>query len=195
MKRFLKVLSWCWGPIPLLFFLLCSAGLGIYKSQNDVILRSVPFQLLYWGFIFSIIVILIWVFVLVFRVMPKKESKITHGSWAIACGVVSMSVLLLSPIAIFFSVMQYEPEHVMELHGMKMVGRVSSFLDVNVSYYEYQNFFFCGSKELGREWYGSGGYDPLEDGYHPEYRRSWEFYDLDGNLIERGDSSGTYNGG
>ena len=65
-----------------------------------------------------------------------------------------------------------------------MVARVNSFLDEQVDYYQYKNAFFYG-KELGYEYYGSGGGDPLAD-TNVRIPKRWTLYDLDGNTITVG---------
>lgn len=61
-------------------------------------------------------------------------------------------------------------EHEVEFEGERAVAEVDAFLDVNVSYYEYQGPLFKGAL-IGSEWYGSGGYDPFELDTLPEPRR------------------------
>jgi len=93
----------------------------------------------------------------------------------LSSGVLGISVL-------FGWTFTYQPEHVVDKHGQKMVAYVNSFLDVNVTYYEYLNFFVCGYTVLGREWYGSGGYDPFMREPVPE-PKTYKFYDTQGKVI------------
>lgn len=65
-----------------------------------------------------------------------------------------------------------------------MVARVHSFLDEYVYYYLYKGPIFYG-QNMGYEYYGSGGNDPLSQTPVPEPKR-WSFYDLDGHVIENG---------
>ena len=74
------------------------------------------------------------------------------------------------------------PEHIVTKYGIKMVASVHSFLDEQVEYYEYKNWFFYG-QNLGYEYYGSGGNDPLAQKPKPDPVR-FTFYDLDGHVIE-----------
>lgn len=76
----------------------------------------------------------------------------------------------------------YDPEHIVTKYGIKMVASVHSFLDEQVEYYEYKNWFFYG-QNLGYEYYGSGGNDPLAQKPKPDPVR-FTFYDLDGHVIE-----------
>lgn len=79
----------------------------------------------------------------------------------------------------------FTPEHTVVKYEIPMVARVHSFLDESVSYYEDKGPLFYG-KELGYEYYGSGGNDPISDGNRSPI--SWYFYDLDGNLLDHGGS-------
>lgn len=79
----------------------------------------------------------------------------------------------------------FTPEHAVVKYEIPMIARVHSFLDESVSYYEDKGPLFYG-KELGYEYYGSGGNDPISDGNSSPI--SWYFYDLDGNLLDHGGS-------
>ncbi|MFQ9886776.1 MAG: hypothetical protein ACLRXW_11435 [Negativibacillus massiliensis] len=79
----------------------------------------------------------------------------------------------------------FTPEHAVVKYEIPMIARVHSFLDESVSYYEDKGPLFYG-KELGYEYYGSGGNDPISDANRSPI--SWYFYDLDGNLLDHGGS-------
>ena len=79
----------------------------------------------------------------------------------------------------------FTPEHAVVKYEIPRIARVHSFLDESVSYYEDKGPLFYG-KELGYEYYGSGGNDPISDGNSSPI--SWYFYDLDGNLLDHGGS-------
>lgn len=83
----------------------------------------------------------------------------------------------------FYSAFSWRPEHVVEKYGVRMVARVNSFLDMTVEYYPYRNILFYSAEQLGYEWYGNGGSDPIANGYQ---RQTWTFYDENGNIIDAG---------
>lgn len=85
--------------------------------------------------------------------------------------------------------MRYEPEHVVERNGIRMVACVNSFLDTSVNYYEDKNILFHGSKSLGYEYYGSGCFDPFKKDEIKRKPLQYDFYDLNGNLLESSESS------
>ncbi|MFD2610821.1 hypothetical protein ACFSUF_00120 [Paenibacillus gansuensis] len=73
-------------------------------------------------------------------------------------------------------------EQIVERNGTKMLAEVSAFLDVNVYYYDYKNWFVRSGKYRIDEWYGNGGYNPLKN----ELRRepiTVTYYDENGNYI------------
>lgn len=78
-----------------------------------------------------------------------------------------------------------EPEHVVERNGEKMVAHVHNFLDVQVHYYTYENALYYG-KELGKEDYSLGLYDPIEEENHELLR--WEFHDREGKPLQSGET-------
>ena len=65
-----------------------------------------------------------------------------------------------------------------------MVAYVSSFMDICVYYYDYKNFFFVGNKIRIKEYYGSGGFDPIENKHGYEYPvLNTDYYDENGKII------------
>lgn len=96
-----------------------------------------------------------------------------------------ISVFLIGVVTLtglFVMGFSHGPEHIVTKYGIKMVASVHSFLDEQVEYYEYKNWFFYG-QNLGYEYYGSGGNDPLAQKPKPDPVR-FTFYDLDGHVIE-----------
>ena len=67
-------------------------------------------------------------------------------------------VILLGLSSVFPSA-----EHVVEREGQKYVAQVhSGFLNTDVTYYNYVNFFIRGNKEIDTEYY-NGSYDPIQN--------------------------------
>ena len=189
MKNFIiKFLKNFWGVIPIIFVAPYGIFITVYLQLNtNVMLRSVPAQLLYWGIVLAVLLLLIWGLWLLFKVAQRYKSKIFFAFFVILSVVLFVGSIVALYMAAFVSAFTYNPEHVVERYGIKMVASVNSFLDINVEYYEYKNFMFHGTKKLGHEWYGSGGYDPFENG-EPKFKpRSWSFYDLNGNLLDSGE--------
>ena len=81
-----------------------------------------------------------------------------------------MLFLLSTPIIYFFGVFGYTPEHVIEKDGKKFVAYVSGFKRTYVNYYDYKNIFVVGNQKRIEEYYGKGGFDPIENKYGYEYK-------------------------
>ena len=62
-----------------------------------------------------------------------------------------------------FSIFAYKPEHVVDKNKEKYVAYVIAFHMTEVEYYEYKNLFVSGNKVKIREYYGKGGFDPLDN--------------------------------
>lgn len=92
--------------------------------------------------------------------------------WKVNCNHRSIATILLPFMLIIggavlyfgamISAFAYEPEHVVEIKGTKMIARVDSFLDKSAYYYPYKNWLVCGKEQLGYAYFGSGGTDPYE---------------------------------
>ena len=81
-----------------------------------------------------------------------------------------MLFLLSTPIIYFFGVFGYTLEHVVEKDGKKFVAYVSGFKRTYVNYYDYKNIFVVGNQKRIEEYYGKGGFDPIENKYGYEYK-------------------------
>lgn len=146
--------------LPLLLMLLLTV-ISDRLAKHGLVLRSIPWEVLFWLLIFSIIVFVAGIGILLYKWGLRKgrlRYKVIAGCMDTILVVGSLLFLGLCFLGYAFS---YEPEHVVERNNQKMVACVNSFTDVYVRYYEYKGRFFRGSKILGEEWYGSGGYDPF----------------------------------
>ena len=171
MNRTLKKFA---GAIPFASVVLCSLVVAMIEGITGDTFRSTPRIILMCLGLCSFGIFLFWLNT------RKKiiELKPIFLTWAIRF----VSILLFFFVALidifiigFFS----NPEHIVTINNTKMVASVSSFLDVYVDYYQYKNILFYG-KELGHEYYGSGGYDPFEESEKPDPVYS-TFYDSAGN--------------
>lgn len=67
--------------------------------------------------------------------------------------------LLFSPYIILILAFSYKPEHTVTLDDKKYVAVVTSFLHVDVDYYDYYGFLLMGTKVRVHGDFGKGGYD------------------------------------
>ena len=96
-------------------------------------------------------------------------------------------IIVLIPCAFYtyiFCIFAYQPEHIVMKDGKKMVAYVNGFMDTYVEYYDYKNFFIVGNKLKIKEYYGNGGFDPIENKHGHNYPViSTDYYDENGNII------------
>lgn len=109
-------------------------------------------------------------------------------------------ILISLPIVGFVAIFSYKPEHTTMLDNKKYVAVVSSFLHVDVDYYDYYGFLLMGTKVKVHGDFGKGGFDPfvnpnVADGveytYYDnkgkiKYKRSETYIkDKDGKIIDK----------
>ena len=70
-------------------------------------------------------------------------------------------ILIFLPIIGFITIFSYKPEHTTILDDKKYVAVVSSFLRVDVDYYDYYGFLLMGTKVKVHGYFGKGGFDPF----------------------------------
>lgn len=70
-------------------------------------------------------------------------------------------ILISLPIVGFIAIFSYKPEHTTMLDNKKYVAVVSSFLNVDVDYYDYYGFLLMGTKVKVHGYFGKGGYNPF----------------------------------
>ncbi len=172
-----------WGMIPFIIYLVLKLSLLVIGSLTASSLRSVPKIVLFWFAMLSVLILIFWIGSMFFkwnRIKKFRGSMILKNIFLIIFAFGGFGAMV---IGLFINVFTYEPEHIVERNGIRMVASVNSFLQETVYYYEYKNFLFHGKGYIGYEDYGNGGGDPIEAGREPN---AWFFKDLDGNVIESG---------
>lgn len=188
-----KILRSFWGCIPATFVLLCIIIIVTVNLISGDTLRIVPLTVLIIVGVISFGLLLLWANI---KYMKHSQNVDTNTSRMLGTIIKFLSLIVFSVsvvICFFFLIFGYTPEHIVIKNDIKMIAKVRSFLEEQVDYYQYKNVLFCG-KWLGHENYGNGGGDPLAEEETPE-PKSWIFYDLDGNVIDKGtksDPSGYY---
>lgn len=166
--------------------LVCFALLYVFylsERTGGITLRTVPREILCVLGAIGLVAFLLWGNIRLRRLVRNKRPFV----WFL-CNLLHLvsaaGVLVFGYYFLIFMAFAHSPEHVVEKNGIKMVARVNSFLDMNVEYYQYIDPFFYG-ENLGYEWYGSGGSDPLEADPPLEPKR-WLFNDLQGKIVDYG---------
>lgn len=180
--RFLYPLGRLWGILPVGAVLLCIAAVLIWQAAAGAALRSIPLQILYWSLLLSVFILFLWAILRLYQWIRTKGG-VLRVIYGVFCVVLALGAVVAVPFLLFVGAFSYTPEHVVERDGIKMVACVQSWLDTYVTYYPYQNILFRGAASCGYAYYGNGCFDPFETDSEP---KCWAFYDLDGNLIERG---------
>ena len=89
--------------------------------------------------------------------------------------------VILMPIIGFVAIFSYKPEHTTTLDNKKYVAVVSSFLHVDVDYYDSYGFLLMGTKVKVHGDFGKGGYDPFDNPNIPD-RVEYTYYDNNGKI-------------
>lgn len=110
----------------------------------------------------------------------KAINKFQKFMTIIISGIVLVIMLMYTAFAFAFS---YNPEHIVEKDGKKMVAYVNSFLHVRVEYYDYLNSIVRRPQVKITEDYGRGGYDPFEKDEMPSIKH-YTYYDDNGKVIK-----------
>ena len=148
-----KAVDRFWGLLPFLIFLFCIVFVRLVETTTENRLRILPRNLL----------------------NPLRHdqhrnpvvmAQYTQNNLCLLnffLRVKIVSIFLIAAVTLtglFIMGFSHCPEHIVTKNGIKMVASVHSFLDEQVEYYAYKNWFFYG-QQLGYEYYGSGGKDPL----------------------------------
>lgn len=98
-------------------------------------------------------------------------------------GTIPLIVLIsiFMPIISFSTTFSYRPEHTTTLDNKKYVAVVSSFLHVDVDYYDYYGFLLMGTKVKVHGDFGEGRYDPFDSPSVPD-SVEYTYYDNNGKI-------------
>ena len=93
--------------------------------------------------------------------------------------------LILSFCKLMFREWIYIVSAIIIMFGF-IVGIIQLLLKIkkNVNYYDYKNIFVVGNQKRIEEYYGNGGFDPIENKYGYEYKlERTTCYDEKGEII------------
>lgn len=138
----------------------------IFVSINIVInfilyLMNMRFRL--WFIILILLISIVGFIVGIFQLIYKYSDNKIKAIFISLLGFVPIVILffLFMPIISFLAIFSYKPEHITTLDNKKYVAVVSSFLNVDVDYYDYYGFLLMGTKVKVHGYFGKGGYDPF----------------------------------
>lgn len=144
-------------------------------------LMNMRFRL--WFIILIILISLIGFIVGVFQQIYKSTDNKKKVVIISLLGTIPIIVLIsiFFPIISFVAIFSYRPEHTTTLDNQKYVAVVSSFLHVDVDYYDYYGFLLMGTKVKVHGDFGKGGYDPFDNPNVPD-SVEYTYYDNNGKI-------------
>ena len=172
------------------------------KYNFILYLMNVRFRL--WVIILIILISVIGFIVGIFQQIYLSSDNKKRTIILSLLGTIPIIILILIslPIVGFIAIFSYKPEHTTMLDDKKYVAVVSSFLHVDVDYYDYYGFLLMGTKVKVHGYFGKGGFDPfvnpnVADGVEYTYydnkgktksKRSETYIkDKDGQIIDKND--------
>ncbi len=154
---------------------------------TDSILNIFNMNYREWVLILSFILIAIGFIIAIIQLICKINNKIIKILTSI------VFIIILIPCAFYtfiFCSIGYEEEHVVIKDGKKMVAYVHGFMETYVRYYDYKSFLTKGKELRIEEYYGEGGFDPIENKHGYNYPViSAKYYDENGNIINTIDNT------
>ena len=115
-----------------------------------------------WVLYFTIIITILGT---ILGIIQKLKDRSNLLKVLIYCVFLVLTVLIIiaSPIILFLAGVKYYPEYIVEKDNKRYVAYVNSSFEVNVDYYDYVNFLLMGNKVKMHECYRNGGYNPFAD--------------------------------
>lgn len=129
----------------------------------NVILYLLNMRFRLWFIILIILISIIGFIVGIFQQLYNSADNKKKVIIISLLGAIPFILLLIvvMPIVVFFTLFSYKPEHITTLDNKKYVAVVSSFLHVDVDYYESYGFLLMGTKVRVHGDFGKGGFDPF----------------------------------
>lgn len=145
------------------------------------ILSSFKLMFREWIYIVSAVIIIGGLVAGIIQLLLKIKEKVLRK---VLIGIVIILLLLSTPIIFFLGAFSYMPEHIVEKDGKKYIAYVNGFLRTYVYYYDYKNIFVVGNQKRIEEYYGKGGFDPIENKFRNKYNvEITTYYDKEGNIV------------
>lgn len=134
-----------------------------------------------WVYIISAIIIIFGFIIGIIQLLLKIKKKSVKY---ILISIFIILLLLSAPIILLFGAFSYNPEHIVEREGGKYIAYVNGFLKTYVYYYDYKNLIVVGNQKKIEEYYGSGGFDPINNKNGHNYKAGRiTYYDENGNVL------------
>ncbi len=147
----------------------------------NFILYLVNLRFRLWFIIIIILICAIGFIIGIFQQFFKssENKKIAVIMVLLIFSVSTIIIIILMPFITFVFAFSYKPEHTVILDNKKYVAVVSSFLNVDVDYYDYYGPLLMGTKIRVHGYFGNGGYDPFVNTNIAD-RVEYTYYDENG---------------
>lgn len=173
-----KILKWTKNNI-LLFTLFVIATL--ITSHFSLGIFNMRYRL---SFIYSLSIFIVIGLIAGTIQLFRKKGKIVKSVIIIICTLITIVFLIFWQVIIFLIACAYTPEHVVEKDNKKYVAHVRYWLDTDVEYYDYINFFLMGKTERIHEYYYNVGKDVLADEKNEWKPSDVNYFDENGKIIK-----------
>lgn len=175
MKRFFK---WINNNIFLFTILVIATLIGGHFILGIFNMR---FRL---SIIYSLSIILVIGLIAGIIQLYRKKGKIFRSVIIVTFIAIIIVCSLFWQTILFLLALSYTPEHVVEKDNKKYVAHVKSWLDTEVEYYDYINFFLMGKVKRIHEEYYNVGKDVLADTENEWTPSDVNYYDENGKIIK-----------
>lgn len=145
----------------------------------DFILIYFNYSFRQWVDILNVALILVGGIVGIIQLLLK-----TKGLKVFFIGIFIIGLICIAPIIYMTFVFSYMPEHIVKKEDKKYVAYVNGFWDTYVDYYEYKGPFIVRIPKSIREYYGKGGFDPIENSQNNYEILETTYFDSKGNILK-----------
>ena len=129
-----------------------------------------------------ILIILISIIGFIVGIFKQIYLSVNNKKKVLICTIpIIVLISIFMPIISFLAIFSYRPEHTTILDNKKYVAVVTSFLHVDVDYYDYYGFLLMGTKTKVHGDFGKGGYDPFDSPNIPD-SVEYTYYDNNGKI-------------
>lgn len=160
--------------------LISTIILGSIFCIINIILNLVHLKFIHLIYMISIVLFIIGVIVGIYQLLFKiKNFKLIK---VILIIIYTIILIIILPFIYIILAIRYEPIHIVEINGEKMIAQVYMTFSVEVNYYDYEIPFIINKTPRMMKSYGEGSFDPIENN-REDYLSSTYYYDKKGNRV------------
>lgn len=150
---------------------------GIMFAIINTILDVMHLKFIYVIYMISIIMFIVGFIAGIYQILLNLKKFKTIF-------IVTFTIILITilPIVYIIFAIRYQPTHIVEINGEKMIAQVDKAFMVRVNYYDYINALIINKTPRMIKDYGDGSYDPIKDN-REDYLSEIYYYDKKGNRV------------